>query len=232
MRSDWLFVWYIPGTETSVCKWLFQLDDEPNHYIKKMVVSPNIHWKMKNWLFRVPGSSYSLITTSPLYGSLSTQPISTNGMSQGAFEGRSFDFYQLYYMYSRFCTFFCCKDFICFFPQPVFGDVMNRFLFNMTKTPYSASYVGNPDEVQLIAAVGEKSPRNSHRNTQHWIPPETKYSHLKRWGESQMSFLLGTPSLVGAYVNFRGVLYIPFCFGVFSEHLGNSSPRLGFNLPT
>ena len=33
--------------------WLFQLDDEPNHY-KKTVVSPNIN---KKWLFRVPGSS-------------------------------------------------------------------------------------------------------------------------------------------------------------------------------
>ena len=40
--------------QTTSFLWLFQLDDEPNHYIKNGWKSPNIH-PLKRWLFRVLG---------------------------------------------------------------------------------------------------------------------------------------------------------------------------------
>ena len=37
--------------QTGIYTWLFQLDDEPNHYIKNCCFNKT---SIKNWLFRVP----------------------------------------------------------------------------------------------------------------------------------------------------------------------------------
>ena len=49
----------VSGTQTTIFKWLFQLDDEPNLYIGN---GWNHQTSILNWLFGVPGNVIILVT--------------------------------------------------------------------------------------------------------------------------------------------------------------------------